>query len=347
MALRNLRANAPKILDVSVIVRSKTKDFIIKARKAHRDKYNYSKVVYVQSDEKVIIGCLVHGDFEQTPSSHLYGRGCPDCGRIKLANSLRLSTEEFIRRSIKKHGSRYGYSKASYVGGRIKIIITCPRHGNFEQDAANHLNGHGCQQCGQEQITEALKGVYCPFETAKKIVRDLGIVGQDGYGRAYRGDKRLPSHPDDIYKSEWQGWSDFMGTCNKRGRVTMFRGDCCESLGESDVQSLMEFLSINFLKQIWYERYRADWFLLDYGIFVEYFGGSRGGRTEYNRKTRAKLAFCKREGIKLVAIYPEDLRPARLRQLLFPYARLNSKFAGRPAPIVPDEAQSMHYSVAA
>jgi Zn finger protein HypA/HybF involved in hydrogenase expression len=56
-----------------------TDDFIKKAHNIHNDKYVYSKVEVTLSHKVVTITCPVHGDFEQTPSSHLAGRGCPLC----------------------------------------------------------------------------------------------------------------------------------------------------------------------------------------------------------------------------------------------------------------------------
>lgn len=54
--------------------------FVARSREIHGDKYDYSKVVYNGCDKKVIIGCPIHGDFEQTPSHHTSGaRGCPKC----------------------------------------------------------------------------------------------------------------------------------------------------------------------------------------------------------------------------------------------------------------------------
>ena len=48
-----------------------TKEFIKKAQKIHENKYNYNKVDYVTSHIKVLITCPEHGDFPQTPNSHL------------------------------------------------------------------------------------------------------------------------------------------------------------------------------------------------------------------------------------------------------------------------------------
>lgn len=53
--------------------------FIEKACAIHGGTYDYLKAVYVHSQEKVVITCKTHGDFEQTPKHHLRGHGCPSC----------------------------------------------------------------------------------------------------------------------------------------------------------------------------------------------------------------------------------------------------------------------------
>ena len=53
--------------------------FIEKACATHGDKYDYSRVFYIHSKDKVAITCKIHGDFEQSPSDHLSGAGCPLC----------------------------------------------------------------------------------------------------------------------------------------------------------------------------------------------------------------------------------------------------------------------------
>jgi hypothetical protein len=56
-----------------------TEEFIAKAREVHGDKYDYSKVEYVNSLAKVCIICPEHGPFWQRPGHHLDGHGCPIC----------------------------------------------------------------------------------------------------------------------------------------------------------------------------------------------------------------------------------------------------------------------------
>lgn len=54
--------------------------FIKRAKEIHGDKYDYSKVEYKRSDEKVCIICPIHGEFWQRPSFHIsYSNGCPIC----------------------------------------------------------------------------------------------------------------------------------------------------------------------------------------------------------------------------------------------------------------------------
>lgn len=55
--------------------------FIVDAKKVHGNKYDYSKVKYINNKAKVCIICPEHGEFWQTPASHLAGSGCPACSR--------------------------------------------------------------------------------------------------------------------------------------------------------------------------------------------------------------------------------------------------------------------------
>lgn len=58
--------------------------FIKEAKEKFGNKYNYDKVVYKGCNTKVIIVCPIHGDFEQTPHSHIDGQGCPKCNSSKI-----------------------------------------------------------------------------------------------------------------------------------------------------------------------------------------------------------------------------------------------------------------------
>lgn len=129
-------------------------EFIEKANEIHGDKYNYSMIVHVYASEKVSIICDIHGQFEQRPSDHLKGNGCPLCGKMSRALKNRKTTDEFIEESKNVHGNKYQYDKVSYINNSTKVIIICPKHGDFQQIPSSHLSDRGCTFCaGSEVLT--------------------------------------------------------------------------------------------------------------------------------------------------------------------------------------------------
>jgi len=150
---------------------TKTELFIKKAKAIHGDKYNYDKTVYVKSLQKVIITCPVHGDFEQFPNNHILKKcGCYACsGRnIKPVNKRALTTSSFIEKSKKVHGDKYNYDKTDYSHSHIKVILTCPKHGDFLVSPNNHLRNEkegGCPKChygvpSNNEVIENFKKVH-------------------------------------------------------------------------------------------------------------------------------------------------------------------------------------------
>lgn len=64
-----------------------TEEYIQKAKDVHGDRYDYSKVKYVRGIDKIIITCLIHGDYTQEAHSHLQNHNCPRCGNISKKNN--------------------------------------------------------------------------------------------------------------------------------------------------------------------------------------------------------------------------------------------------------------------
>jgi hypothetical protein len=67
-----------------------TPEFIERARKKHKDRYDYSKTVYTGALDDVIIICKIHGEFNQKASNHLLGHGCSACGRIMSHSEVEI-----------------------------------------------------------------------------------------------------------------------------------------------------------------------------------------------------------------------------------------------------------------
>ena len=129
-----------------------TELFIKQASLVHNNFYNYNKTIYNKAQEKIIITCPIHGDFEQVAYAHLQGQGCPKCA------NKNVTTEEFIEKAKKIHSDKYSYDKVNYINNITKVIITCPVHGDFEQTPNQHLNGRGCPKCVQSKGESIIEG---------------------------------------------------------------------------------------------------------------------------------------------------------------------------------------------
>lgn len=150
---------------------SHTKEkFVEKAITVHGYKYDYSLVNYTNNYTKVKIICSDHGGFEQQPSNHLFGQGCPKCG----INSIKLTIDDFINRSVKIHGDLYDYSNVNYERTDIKILIKCKKCNiTFNQTPNGHLMGKGCSNCkqskGEIKIVKVLNKLNIEYEPQKKF----------------------------------------------------------------------------------------------------------------------------------------------------------------------------------
>ena len=184
----------------STVKQAKSKDQFIKdARFVHGDKYDYSKVKYVNNTTKVCIICPIHGEFWQAPTKHIDAKqGCPSCSGNK-----KRSTESFIADAIKIHGNKYDYSKVDYKGAHTHVVITCPKHGDFKQCPNEHLHGQGCPHCketkGEKEIRQMLDKLNIKYEYQYKY---------DDTNKKYSIDYYLPQHNIGI---ECQGQQHFQG----------------------------------------------------------------------------------------------------------------------------------------
>lgn len=142
-------------------------EFLQRAQEVHGDKYDYSKAVYVNTTTKIIIGCKVHGDFLQTPATHLKGSGCKKC----VVEAQRWTQARFIEEARAVHGDKYDYSKVVYTGQQHKVIIICPIHGEFSMRVECHVRQHqGCPACGDIKIADLHRDTLETFvEKATKV----------------------------------------------------------------------------------------------------------------------------------------------------------------------------------
>jgi hypothetical protein len=196
-----------------------TDEFINKAREIHGDKFDYSKVNYVKSDELVTIICSKHGDFLQTPNAHLRGNGCKYC--------TKLNTEDFIERSKLKHGDKFDYSKVDYVGCDYKVIIICPKHGEFRQIAWNHMLGQGCPRCN---ISRPQQEVADYIGDSSLCYNDRSVISPYEID-LYVGGRRLGFEVNGLF---WHSYN-YVESAVERNKHK-FKQDLCDSVGVRLIQ---------------------------------------------------------------------------------------------------------------
>ena len=269
-----------------------TEEWIASARKKHGDKYDYSKVEYVNSKTKVCIICHEHGEFWQVPNSHLQGCGCQKCGGCYVPR-----TEEWIASARKTHGDKYDYSKVDYVNNATKVCIICPEHGEFWQIPGDHIRGIGCSKCGG---TSAL--------TKEEFIKKAHEVHSEKY---------------DYYKVHYvNNRTKVCIKCPEHGEFwqtpkSHLKGRGCQTCNLSHLErSVMNYLDEHGITYDYQKRFKwlglqsLDFYLPDYNVGIEcqggqhfepadYFGGEDGFKQTLERDKR-KFKKCQKNGIKVL-----------------------------------------------
>ena len=65
----------------------------------------------------------------------------------------KLTFNDFVEKSKSIHGEKYDYSKVDYKNNSTKVLIICPKHGEFLMRPADHFNGQGCPKCKSENLS--------------------------------------------------------------------------------------------------------------------------------------------------------------------------------------------------
>ena len=284
---------------------STKEDFIKKAHKKHPGKYDYSKVEYGGYKTKVCIICHEHehGEFWQTPHSHLKGQGCPKCANIDRWNKRgRMSTEKIVEKFVSIHGDTYDYSKVDYVNCNTKVCIKCTKHGEFWQVPTDHIKGRGCPKCGQITSNNNKRLTLTDFiKRCRKV-----------HGGKY-----------DYSKVRYVGmFTNVCIICPEHGEFLQspnhhIEGCACPKCNLSHLErSVMNYLdehgiTYDYQKRFdWLGRQSLDFYLPDYNVGVEcqgrqhfeavdYFGGDKGFKHILERDKRKK-ALCEKQGVKLL-----------------------------------------------
>lgn len=156
----------------------KTGYFLHKYKDRLTDKLDYSKLVYISSNNSVTVTCPVHGDIEVIPEVLIRGNGCNACGDMR-SSEVRTSSHEYnLKRALEVHGDKYDYGFLG-VPSKVKVEITCPSHGVFMQNLDNHFCGKGCPDCAKEEHPAFSRSSFAKYSTYYLYVMRLQGDSED------------------------------------------------------------------------------------------------------------------------------------------------------------------------
>ena len=269
------------------------------AKLRYKDKYIYDENTKYSSDtsNKVIVTCRKHGQFVITPGAHLNGQGCPLCAKP------RLSQDEEIAKFREIHGDKYLYDKTIIRGAKDKIIVTCPKHGDFITTPNSHKSGYKCQKCSAEHLGDNSRMGWDEFvKRANRIFKEYYIYKQ----QEYKNNK-----------------TDIIATCPKHGDFNVrpdhhLKGEGCPKCNESKLErEIRLFLEDNDIKYeyrkkdfSWLNGLELDFYLPKYNIAIECQGNQHFKLNNFFNKRESfthrqeldvlKKKLCEENGVKLL-----------------------------------------------
>ena len=146
-----------------------TEEFIKRAKEVHGDKYDYSKVEYIDNKTKICIICPKHGEFLQTPNDHLNGYGCKICKESHLERKVRtlLQNNGFIFESQKTFNWLKNKSNMylDFYLPEYNVAIECQGEQHFKP--IEYFGGE--EKYNKQIINDDLKKKLCEENNIKLI----------------------------------------------------------------------------------------------------------------------------------------------------------------------------------
>lgn len=230
---------------------------------------------------------------------------------LKINREKRLSTESWINKAERVHGSKYDYSATMYTTARAKLKIICPKHGEQEMLPHVHIRGYGCGKCGKEQINISNGNQLSQEEFLNRVNNIEGL-----------------SFEKTVYKTKRQ---NVIVTCKIHGDYEtkaemLLKGHGCRkcssvnSKGELFIRNYLNCNKITFLEQVKFSdcisssnrKLSFDFYIPFLNTCIEYDGkqhfqevkywGGKEGLEKRQLNDKIKTEFCKDKNINLLRI---------------------------------------------
>lgn len=246
--------------------------------------------------------CDKHGRFIQKISNFLNGSKCQKCYHEN--RNPRITQNAWTEKCKEIHQNKYDYSESYFKGIEKEVIIKCPVHGDFTQQAGLHYRGHGCPKCAHEQNSENL------LITKEEFIQR----SKEKHGSKYDYSKVNYNHSRDYV----------VIICEKHGEFQQvayyhMAGNGCPDCGfeQTPNYSKEEYEIIKFLKEQGIKKIEhstrpfgieLDVYLPDYNLAIEHNGvfwhssGSRETDPKASKQHLKKTELCEKNNISLLHI---------------------------------------------
>lgn len=204
------------------------------------DRYDYSKVVYVNKRTPVTITCKEHGDFQILPLEHAKGHGCSKCGNEAQAKKLSKPKKDkkwLLKRLYEIYGTdAFDFSAIEdvsfvYNGVKTPLPVVCKVCGTPSYAiASQRLKGSGCDTCRLKKFSKVNLGKTKPIDK-REFVAGWGISDIDGtmrnskiyhiwremITRCYNEDywQKRPSYEHCDVCEDWKHYSNYLKWYNE------------------------------------------------------------------------------------------------------------------------------------
>ncbi len=220
----------------------------------------------------------------------------------------RLTTADFVARSLAIHGDKYDYSLVEYVNNRTKVKLWCPKHGVFQQPPDAHLSGKGCDGCRLDKMSETQRR-----DTTADFVQKSLVIHGDKYD--YSQVEYTTSRDKVVIVCPNHG--EFSQTPNNhlngKGCPT-----CCSSTGEKEIAKWLLDNKVSFEAQKRFEGCRDgkplsfDFFLPGHQMLLEYDGlqhfqpvdffGGEAAFVDTKKRDEIKDSWAAKNSVRLIRI---------------------------------------------
>jgi predicted nucleic-acid-binding Zn-ribbon protein len=160
-----------------------------------KNKYDLSKIIWINSGNKIEIICKDHGSFFILPHNLKKGGGCPECAKIKRTSPRKQPyyTIEEVKTELQQiFGDTVGYDLVS--NNLLQITLICPKHSSFTKHIRHLRAGKGCVKCNKKEnmrkdVPVKTISDYIPVDVDTNLILDN--IEFKGWGKKLKIECRI------------------------------------------------------------------------------------------------------------------------------------------------------------